>query len=184
MSGIDRREFLRRSAVAGAGLAWLPQAAAAVVPEGPPRVRRSVQLGRTGLRVPDVGFGASRLRGDESLVRHALDRGITHFDTAEGYTGGASEETLGKALAGAREQVTIASKVQAPESARRVELMGALEGSLRRLRTDYVDIYFLHAVNSVARIANPEWPEFLALAKQQGKIRFRGLSGHGGRLVS
>jgi predicted aldo/keto reductase-like oxidoreductase len=184
MGDIDRREFLRRSAVTGAGLGLLPQLAAAVVPEGPPGVRRSVQLGRSGLRVPDIGFGASRLAGDEALVRHALDRGITHFDTAEGYTDGRSEETLGKALAGARDRVTLATKVQASASARRAQLMTSLEGSLRRLRTDYVDIYFLHAVNDVARIANPEWPEFLALAKEQGKIRLRGLSGHGGRLVA
>jgi predicted aldo/keto reductase-like oxidoreductase len=182
MPGIDRREFLRRSALAGAGMGLLPGLAAAL-PEGPPRVRRYVELGRTGLRLPDIGFGASRLAGDEALVKHALDRGITHFDTAEGYTNGDSEETIGKALAGARDRVTIVSKVQAPADARRAELMESLEGSLRRLRTDYLDVYFLHAVNDVGRIANPEWPEFLALAKQQGKIRWRGLSGHGGRLV-
>jgi predicted aldo/keto reductase-like oxidoreductase len=182
VNGIDRREFLRRSAVAGAGMGLLPGLAAAL-PEGPPRVRRYVELGRTGLRLPDIGFGASRLSGDEALVRHALDRGITYFDTAEGYTGGDSEETLGRALAGDRQRVTIVSKVQASASARRADLMRALEGSLRRLRTDYVDVYFLHAVNDVERIANPEWPEFLALAKQQGKLRWRGLSGHGGRLV-
>lgn len=184
MSGIDRREFLRRSAVAGAGLGWLPQLAGAVAPEGPPHIRRRVRLGASGLRVPDIGFGASRLRGDEALVQHALERGITHFDTAAGYTDGASEETLGKALAGARDRVTIASKVEAPAGADRAVLMASLEGSLRRLRSDYVDIYFLHAVNDVARIANPEWPEFLALARQQGKIRWRGMSGHGGRLVA
>ena len=61
--------------------------------------------------------------------------------------------------------------------------MRALEGSLRRLRTDRIDIYFNHAVNDVARVQNPEWPEFVAKAKQQGKIRFTGVSGHGGRLA-
>jgi predicted aldo/keto reductase-like oxidoreductase len=58
-----------------------------------------------------------------------------------------------------------------------------LEGSLRRLRTDYVDVYFNHAVNDVARMRNEEWHEFTELAKKQGKIRFRGISGHAGRLV-
>jgi predicted aldo/keto reductase-like oxidoreductase len=183
MSGIDRREFLRRSAVAGAGIGLLPRLAAAGLPEGPPRVRRYVELGRTGLRLPDIGFGASRLTGDEALVRHALDRGITHFDTAKGYARGRSEQTLGLALAGVRDKVTLATKLQAPASAKRAALMAELEQCLVRLRTDYVDFFFLHAVNDVERIANPEWPEFLALAKQQGKIRWRGMSGHGGRLV-
>ncbi len=46
------------------------------------------ELGKTGMKISDVSFGASRLRGDEDLVRHAFDRGINYFDTAEGYTGG------------------------------------------------------------------------------------------------
>jgi hypothetical protein len=62
-------------------------------------------------------------------------------------------------------------------------MMAALEGSLRRLRTDYLDIYFNHAVNDVARMQNEEWWAFTERAKQQGKIRFRGMSGHGSRLA-
>ena len=58
-----------------------------------------------------------------------------------------------------------------------------MEQSLKRLRTDYVDIYFNHAVNDVARMQNQEWWKFTALAKIQGKIRFRGMSGHDGCLV-
>jgi predicted aldo/keto reductase-like oxidoreductase len=61
--------------------------------------------------------------------------------------------------------------------------MAALEKSLRRLQTDRVDVYFNHAVNDVDRMKNPEWAEFTALAKQQGKIRFRGMSGHGSHLT-
>jgi hypothetical protein len=65
----------------------------------------------------------------------------------------------------------------------REDLMRALEGSLRRLQTDRLDVYFNHAVNDVARLRNPAWPEFVTRAKEQGKIRFTGMSGHGGRLV-
>jgi hypothetical protein len=61
--------------------------------------------------------------------------------------------------------------------------MQALEGSLRRLRTDRIDVYFNHAVNDVERLENPEWPEFAGRAREQGKIRFTGVSGHGGHLV-
>jgi uncharacterized protein len=61
--------------------------------------------------------------------------------------------------------------------------MKSLEQSLRRLQTDHVDIYFNHAVNDVARMQNEAWLEATELAKKQGKIRFRGMSGHGGHLV-
>jgi predicted aldo/keto reductase-like oxidoreductase len=181
-AGIDRRAFLG-GAAAGLGLLALGPGRAIAEAEAP-RVQRMVRLGRTGLQVPDIGFGSSRLSGDEALVRHALGRGITYFDTAGSYTDGRSEETLGRALAGERERVVIASKVEAAANASRQDLMRALEGSLRRLRTDRIEIYFNHAVNDVARVRNPEWPEFVAQAKRQGKIRFTGVSGHGGRLAA
>ncbi len=178
--GLDRRSFLRGSAATGVSLSLLPLPGAAAEP---PRVRRRVTLGRTGLEIPDIGFGASRLRGDETLVRHALDRGIDYFDTAEGYTRGASEETLGRALQGVREQVTLATKVACKAHHDVGDLMEALEASLRRLRTDRVEIYFNHAVNDVARLTGDAWGEFVTRAKEQGKIRFTGISGHGGRLA-
>jgi len=180
---LDRREFLRRGALTGLGLGMLPMARAAGGADESPVVRRRVRLGRTGLEIPDIGFGASRLAGDTDLVRYALDRGITYFDTAEGYTGGRSEETIGRALEGRRDEVLIASKVIVSPDDSRERLAGALEGSLRRLRTDHIDVYFNHAVNDVARLRNPEWPEFVSRAREQGKIRFVGMSGHGGRLV-
>jgi predicted aldo/keto reductase-like oxidoreductase len=179
---LDRREFLRGSVTTGlaTGLAGVSGLAAA---DEAPRVRRRVPLGRTGLSMSDVSFGSSRLRGEQDVVRHALDRGIDYFDTAESYGGGQSEETLGRALAGVRDRVTIASKTECGSSTRRDELMGALEGSLRRLATDRIDIYFNHAVNDVDRLRNDEWYEFATRARQQGKIRFTGMSGHGGHLV-
>jgi predicted aldo/keto reductase-like oxidoreductase len=61
--------------------------------------------------------------------------------------------------------------------------MKKLNASLLRLQTDYVDIYFNHAVNDIARLKNDEWFEFVELAKKQGKIRFSGMSGHGGHLI-
>lgn len=179
--GLDRREFLRRGAAAGLGLGLLPLTAGAAT--DPPRVRRRVRLGRTGFEISDVSFGSSSLSGDERLVRHAFERGINYFDTAESYKGGRSEETIGRALAGKRDQIVLASKVQAGAGDSREELMRALEGSLRRLGTDRIDVYFNHAVNDVARLKNPEWPEFVSRARAQGKIRFTGMSGHGGHLA-
>ncbi len=183
-SSIDRREFLRRGALAGASVGLLPLAAGSALGAlGPPGVKAERTLGRTGLRISDIGFGSFNLDGNVLLVRHALDRGITYFDTAESYQDGRSEETLGNALRGHRERITLASKVAAEANASRASLMQSLEASLRRLRTDRIDVYFNHAVNDVARLENPEWREFVSRAKQAGKLRFTGMSGHGGRLV-
>lgn len=184
----DRREFLRRGTGAAVAPLLLPFAAQAsgdaeLAAEEAPAVRRRAVLGRTGLSIPDIGFGSSRLDGDEALVAHALARGITHFDTAESYSGSASEETLGRALAGRRGEVTLATKTTCGPHTTRAELAASLDASLARLRTDHVEIYFNHAVNDPARLRNDAWLEFASRAKQQGKIRYTGISGHGGRLV-
>jgi predicted aldo/keto reductase-like oxidoreductase len=146
-----------------------------------PRVRRHAVLGKTGLEVSDIGFGANSL-GDPTLVHYAMERGINYFDTAEGYRFGGSEEVLGEALVGRRDRACLATKAKIDAGDSRADMMSALETSLRRLRTDYVDVYFNHAMNDVDRMANPEWPEFTSRAKEQGKIRFCGISGHGGNL--
>ena len=180
-SASSRRTFLKVGAAATAAPLIASQAAAAPTTG---RVERYARLGRTELEIADISFGSSRLRnGQENLVHHALDLGINYFDTAESYTGGASEVVLGNALRGKREDVILTSKIIAHEAMRQHDFMTALDGSLRRLQTDYVDIYMSHAVNDVDVLANPEWPAFLDAAKKAGKIRFTGISGHAGRLT-
>ncbi len=176
---VDRRDFLSLgagTALAATGLVSTGASQAA------PRIRRYLRLGRTELKVSDISFGSASLT-DPGLVRHALSAGINYFDSAESYRGGSAEEAIGEALLGRRQQVYLTSKTKAGAGDTRGEMMRALEASLKRLRTSYVDIYFNHAVNDVDRMKNPEWREFTELAKRQGKIRFRGMSGHGGHLA-
>jgi uncharacterized protein len=183
---IKRRTFLRFGAMTGLASGLSMNAAAAVsdtqtASEG---VKKYVTLGRTGLKISDISFGSSRLRqGEERLVRHALDRGVNYFDTAESYTRGVSESVVGNALKGDRDKVYIATKMHAGADTSASAMMSTLETSLRKLQTDYVDIFFNHAVNDVARLQNPEWHDFVEKAKTQGKIRFTGISGHAGRLA-
>ncbi len=183
---LTRRAFLRASGVVGAASIGADASLAAVASRAgeseASRIRRRVTLGSTGIEIPDISFGSFSLESDEGLVLHALDRGITHFDTAEGYTEGRAEEVLGRALKGRRDQVTITSKFWANPENTAAEQMQALEDSLRSLQTDYIDIYLNHAVNDVARLQNEEWQAFAERAKSQGKIRAIGMSGHSGRL--
>lgn len=182
---LGRRRLLQQGVLAGLGMSALPlRASAQPAGRAGAAVPRFATLGRTGMRVSDISFGGSQLgAGEGDTVRHALDRGINYFDTADSYRGGDSETTIGEAVRGRRDRVYIASKTHANPSDRRDSMMRSLEGSLRRLRTDYVDVYFNHAVNEVARLKNPEWREFTARAKQQGKIRAVGMSGHAGHLI-
>lgn len=182
---MNRRELLQLGALGAAGSALRPvRASAQAARPGGPKVQRYATLGRTGLKISDVSFGGSMLgAGEDDVVRHAFDRGVNYFDSADSYTGGASETTIGEALRGKRDRVYLTSKMWMRPTERREDIMRALEKSLRRLRTDYIDVYFNHAVNDVARLRNPEWHEFAARAKQQGKVRFVGMSGHAGRLI-
>jgi predicted aldo/keto reductase-like oxidoreductase len=179
---LTRRRFLIGSTAATFGLGVFDLGLRASAASPPAQIRRFRRLGKTGLEVSDISFGSSRTT-DPDLVRYALERGVNYFDTAEGYKGGRSEETLGRALQGVRDRVLLASKVKAKADTPRDEIMERLEASLRRLRTDHIDVYFNHAVNEVARLENAEWFEFADRARAQGKIRFTGISGHGGRLV-
>lgn len=182
-----RRRFLQQLALGSTLVSASPGLSAMAPPPAhaatSPTIKKLKRLGSTDIQMSDISFGGSQLRGDVSLVQHALGRGINYFDTAESYTGGDSEETIGKALKGKRAQVYLASKGSFGAHERQGSMMETLEGSLRRLQTDYIDVYFTHAVNDVERLQNPEFYAFTERAKQQGKIRYVGLSGHGGRLI-
>ncbi|MGI9590833.1 MAG: aldo/keto reductase [Myxococcota bacterium] len=182
MKTLDRREFLQQAGAAalgltGAGLGASSLAAAAPAPpaEGP-RIRRYKTLGKTGLRISDIGAGGL---SDPKVVRFCFDRGVRSFDTDQMF---GSEPVLGEGLKGVRDQVVLTTKYKAGPKAKRRKILRALERSLRSLRTDYVDIYLNHAVNDLARAKNPEWYEAMEIAKRQGKVRFSGMSGHGGNL--
>ena len=180
----DRRRFLKWTIAAGASAGLATQAAVPRAATTHNTVQSYRQLGRTGLEISDISFGTSRLRsGEEDLIRHALDRGINYFDSAYGYTGGASEVVLGKVFKGMRDKVVLVSKVEGTASWRKERMMTHLDESLRRLQTDYIDIYLSHAVNDVDRLKSTEWHEFVDAARQQGKIRFTGMSGHAGKLI-
>ncbi len=173
---VNRRKFLKSTAALSASVPVTSVFA------NDAEIKRYVKLGKTGLEISEIGFGSSSLQS-EGLVSHALDRGVTYFDTAESYRFGWSEEAMGRDLKGHRQKIVLASKTKAQSGSTEARIMEALEGSLKRLQTDYLDIYFNHAVNRVDRMQNDAWANFTEKAIRQGKIRYRGMSGHGSRLA-
>ena len=144
-------------------------------------------LGRTGVQVSAMGLGGYHLGSAETdqaaneMVAKALDYGITFFDNAWEYHDGLSEERLGKALKGKRDQAFVMTKVCTHGRDKQMA-MRMLEESLRRLQTDHLDLWQIHEVvydNDPDLIFAPNGAaEALLAAKLQGKVHFIGFTGH------
>jgi aryl-alcohol dehydrogenase-like predicted oxidoreductase len=147
--------------------------------------RRS--LGRTGLEVSALGIGGYHLGSANSdaeaiqIVNEALDAGVNFFDNAWEYHRGLSEERLGRALKGKRDRAIVMTKVCTHGRGKDVA-MRQLDESLTRLQTDHLDVWQIHEViyeNDPDLIFGPNGAaEALLQAKQQGKARFLGFTGH------
>jgi predicted aldo/keto reductase-like oxidoreductase len=130
-------------------------------------------LGKTGLKVTRLGFGGMAA-SDPSVFLRAFDMGVNFFDTARIYQNGNNERMLGAALKDHRKEVIIETKSTAKTKDLAIR---DLEASLKELGTDYVDIWHLHGRNVPADVTDDLF-EAQQLAKQQGKIRFAGVSMH------
>jgi aryl-alcohol dehydrogenase-like predicted oxidoreductase len=157
-------------------------------------------VGNSGLVVSEISFGAATFGGSgeffgawgdtdvdqaRAMVDRCLGAGINLFDTADVYSNGRSEEVLGQALVGRRDQVLISTKAALPmgegpadAGTSRSRLIGAVDRALRRLRTDYIDLFQLHAFDAFTPIE--EVLETLDVLTRQGKIRYSGASNFAG----
>lgn len=145
-------------------------------------------LGRTDIRVSPVAMGCWAIVGDSTwgtqdetdainALKAAHDCGINHFDTAEGYGAGYSEELVGKALRDVRDQIVIASKVSPNHAGTWDDLQKACDASLRYLQTDVIDVYYLHWPNR--DVPTDEIIANFARLRDAGKIRAFAVSNFG-----
>jgi diketogulonate reductase-like aldo/keto reductase len=130
----------------------------------------SKELGKTGVRVPEIGFGTWNYKGGVEPLRAAIECGARLIDTAEAYD---TEEIVGDAIRGRRHQVFLATKVL-PRNFKRRDLIAAAERSLRRLGTDHIDLYQLHWPNLTIPIEEPM--SGMERLVDAGKVRFIGVS--------
>ena len=152
------------------------------------------KLGNSGLIVSAVALGTMQFgskmnvgnldqKATDKMVKHALDHGINFIDTADVYSLGESETLLGNALRGIREEIVLATKVRLPMSdnfnrsgSTRVNVMRGVESSLKRLQTDYIDLYQVHGWDSNTPLE--ETLRTLHDLVRQGKVRYIGLSNY------
>lgn len=144
-------------------------------------------LGRTGVRVSKLCLGTMMMGGEadeetsKALFNRCREAGINFFDCANTYAGGRSEEILGRLAAGIRDELVLTSKVYFPTGpdvnatgATRKHIMRSVENSLRRLQTDYLDVYFIHHFDEVTPL--DETLRALDDLVQQGKVLYPGAS--------
>ncbi|HEU5086109.1 MAG TPA: aldo/keto reductase [Roseiflexaceae bacterium] len=144
-------------------------------------------LGKSGVRVSVIGLGTNQFggkvdqQGVNTIVAGALDRGINFIDTADAYTKGNSETTLGEALKGRWQQVVLATKFVSAtgdgpndKGASRYHIMAAVENSLRRLQSDHIDLYQVHRWDDTTPIE--ETVRALDDLISSGKVRYIGCS--------
>jgi 1-deoxyxylulose-5-phosphate synthase len=150
---------------------------------------RYKRLGRTGLKVSEICLGTMTFgsQADEqasrAIVRRALDAGVNFFDTANVYNAGVSEEFTGRALEGVRRDIVLATKVHGKmgpgpndQGQSRKHIMDAIEQSLRRLGTDYIDLYQVHRFDPTTPLE--ETLRALDDLVHSGKVRYLGASNY------
>ncbi|MEI6207368.1 MAG: aldo/keto reductase [Desulfuromonadales bacterium] len=180
--GMNRRTFIKTGVVGTAAALIAPpvlaeslQKMAASDPSPFPKPVYRI-LGRTGLKITVVSFGAM-LTPEPEVIRVAIEQGVNYIDTARKYMNGKNEEIVGKAIKGMRDKIFIASKTL-PESKTKAEIIRDVETSLKTLGTDHIDVIQLHSLTDKERIFIPETREALTLLKKQGKVRFCGVTTH------
>jgi predicted aldo/keto reductase-like oxidoreductase len=150
------------------------------------RVVEYRRLGRTEARVSDISLGSGSSTGGRQtpeVAREAIERGINYFDTAPDYSETGSELRLGAAMKDVRDRIFVATKFCRPKGhlgpGNTVEeYMEAVNGSLRRLQTDCVDLVHVHSCDSVERLMDENVHEAFDRLEEQGKVRFLGVSTH------
>jgi len=184
MANVSRRNFLTAitSSVLGFGLAKKVKAGprnigSAQSESSPIKIQKYNNLGKTGIKVPDVSCGAISFF-EPNVLRYAYDLGVTYFDTAEGYMRTKSETLIGEALKDVRNKITITTKHGLSPKVKREEIIKRVEESLKRMQTDYIDIAMVHGVSDTSSLKNEEIQAAYSQLKKDGKVRFTGFSTH------
>jgi aryl-alcohol dehydrogenase-like predicted oxidoreductase len=182
-----RRDFLKGASLIGAGLALGGSNLSAQEPKPNSDAIPKKPFGKTGEMISAIGLGGYHVGAAPTLeeairfVHEAVDSGVTFFDNAWEYHKGKSEEWMGKALEGRRDKVFLMTKVCTHGRDKNVA-MTMLEESLKRLKTDHLDLWQIHECvydNDPERhFAKGGVVEALDLAKKQGKVRYVGFTGH------
>jgi len=178
----SRRSFLKGLVLGGlASLSRLTLGSPAATPEDWRQKRGGMwyrRLGRTGLFISEISLGGSPLP-DWSLFREIIERGVNYIDTSTSYGNGNSERQIGRLFKEAgRDKVFVCTKFHLRDRWDEASIISSVEGSLRRLQTDHVDVLSIHGAERPEDLADKRVVSAFERLKKEGKCRFCGLSCH------
>jgi aryl-alcohol dehydrogenase-like predicted oxidoreductase len=192
MSTINRRIFISTftSGLVGLGLTknLKSHSRTLTLSQGPstaPKIKKYNSLGKTGLKVSDVSYGAISLF-EPNVLRYAYECGVTYFDTAESYLRMKGESYVGQGLKGIRDKVVITTKhgYNFRQTIDKASILERVEASLKRLQSDYIDVCMIHSIDDLSpALNNQEVMSAYDQLKKDGKIRFTGFSTHNPKLT-
>lgn len=183
---LSRKEFLVTAAGGLTGIKLMPL----IHNDQQAELFKKRKIGRTGIIVSPLGFGASRTN-EESLIKYAISKGINFLDTGRSYNNGKNEELVGKAISGIRKDVVIQSKIRldanevtsggkGKKGAEEIKgiLSSKIEASLKALGTDYIDILLYHDASVENLLFHDAVMKFFEEMKSSGVIKAHGFSTH------
>ena len=181
MKTTNRREFLKKAAISGGAIAgtagFFPRRVLSMKNSNFKRIYYR-ELGSTGYKVTEIGFGAMNMR-DPELVHAAIDSGINYIDTAHSYMNGVNEEIIGSVMKTKRDRVFLTTKIKFDNTGIDPKNMpGMLETSLKRLKTDHVDLVLLHVTDKREQILREDLMKIFNDYRKKGLSRFIGVSTH------
>lgn len=174
---MSRRDFFQTTMLGGLAslLPFKGKGLAETVTDDPKEIPVQFRtLGKTGLKVSSIGFGAM-ITSDPTVIHHAIDLGINYIDTAASYMKGNNEIMVGNVLKTRRKETFIATKLKLGTEE---SMMESVQNSLKKLQTDVIDVIQLHGLNSKEKVLNEEYLNLLDKVRKKGMARFVGFSTH------
>lgn len=179
--GMNRRNFLKNSAIGMVGAGVVSQAPGLKAEETPGdeplKIKAYRTLGRTGFKVSDIGSGGNP---NPAVLKAVLEAGVNYIDTAESYGRGQSETTIGKVIKDFnRKSLFITTKLSLRKDFTKEKILERSRKCLERLQTDYIDCMMIHSCQTAQAVKSEGFHAAVKQLKSEGKVRFVGISNHG-----
>ncbi|MDT8402576.1 MAG: aldo/keto reductase [Bacteroidales bacterium] len=182
-TSLNRRKFLKNTSLGILGASLAGSQSLTAKPQNRtselPKIKEYRTLGRTGLKVSDIGAG---IQASEGLLKATLEAGVNFLETSELYGRGRNETLIGSVIKDYdRQKLVIATKVspQLKEFESDRDIIARVNASLERLQTDYVDCLLIHGAENSQRVKNKHFHKAVKQLKKEGKVNFAGVSCHG-----